>query len=278
MFFIDVPYQINKQYLKTKYGDLSKPFIEWWQELPEELSYSCSPRRLDYAIQIFSDGGVNYLSDVLDKKLPVSNLKTRIHETLTHQERDKLKLELNKVTVKEAVKIISLKNLTTVLDLIKNKEVKKEYLAAINPDYLENYLSKNNDSVLISLINELESENKLTTSNTLREVMNGHQQQSQYIVEKTLSKSINNQFSLNIDSQKNVAIGLLECVYQLYNKWGESITGLTEFKLDAFFQYIKNSKQFNLLKQEIFNFQKEIVPLVMKKQKIKSTSIEEMKW
>lgn len=275
--FIDVPYQINKQYLKTKYGNLSKPFIEWWQELPEELSYSCSPRRLDYAIQIFSDGGVNYLSDVLDKKLPVSNLKTRIHETLTHQERDKLKLELNKVTVKEAVKIISLKNLTTVLDLIKNKEVKKEYLAAINPDYLENYLSKNNDSVLISLINELESENKLTTSNTLREVMNGHQQQSQYIVEKTLSKSINNQFSLNIDSQKNVAIGLLECVYQLYNKWGESVTGLTEFKLDAFFQYIKNSKQFNLLKQEIFNFQKEIVPLVMKKQKIKSTSIEEMK-
>ena len=97
------------------------------------------------------------------------------------------------------------------------------------------------------------------------------------LLKKTLSKSINNQFSLNIDSQKNVAIGLLECVYQLYNKWGESITGLTEFKLDAFFQYIKNSKQFNLLKQEIFNFQKEIVPLVMKKQKIKSTSIEEMK-
>jgi len=73
---IDMPYQLDKQYFKNKYGFSSQPFIEWWTSLSEDLRYSISPRLLDNSIEIYQVGGD--LKHVLPIQSNISNLIQRI--------------------------------------------------------------------------------------------------------------------------------------------------------------------------------------------------------
>lgn len=64
---IRVPYLPDFEYFKNKFGTkLAYGAIEWWDGLPKEAKKLVSPRRLDYALEIFNEGGDIY--DVLDEK------------------------------------------------------------------------------------------------------------------------------------------------------------------------------------------------------------------
>ena len=75
---IQIPYKLNSFYFKNKYGlDNSKAANEWWERLPDDVKNEVSPRRLDYALTIFTDGGD--IADVLPAKSNPSALKRLLH-------------------------------------------------------------------------------------------------------------------------------------------------------------------------------------------------------
>lgn len=55
---ITLPFQCDQEYFNKKYtAALGVPAVEFWRQIPENLKRLVSPRRLDYAVQMFKDGG-----------------------------------------------------------------------------------------------------------------------------------------------------------------------------------------------------------------------------
>jgi hypothetical protein len=61
---IDVPYKPDYSYFSKKFGeDWASSAIDWWRDLPSKIKKQISPRRLDYALEVFGFDGD--LADVL---------------------------------------------------------------------------------------------------------------------------------------------------------------------------------------------------------------------
>jgi len=69
---VEIPYKPDIKFFDSKYGDIAKPAIEWWNLLNPEEKNLVSPRRLDYALSIYQLQGD--LRDVLPKNINVSEL------------------------------------------------------------------------------------------------------------------------------------------------------------------------------------------------------------
>jgi len=64
---IELPYEPNISYFTKEFGKtIGKGAVSWWNTLDEELKNNISPRRLDYALKIWSLGGD--IKDVLPKQ------------------------------------------------------------------------------------------------------------------------------------------------------------------------------------------------------------------
>lgn len=75
--FLDIPYRPDAQYFRKKYDEeIAAAAIEWWQNQPDEIKAEVSPRRLDYTLDVFSNGGD--IRFVLPQKANVTALLTRI--------------------------------------------------------------------------------------------------------------------------------------------------------------------------------------------------------
>lgn len=69
-----IPYECNKEYFQEKYDvKIATVAIEWWDQLPDKAKDAVSPRRLDYALDIISNGGD--IADVLPHISSPSKLK-----------------------------------------------------------------------------------------------------------------------------------------------------------------------------------------------------------
>ena len=61
---MDVPYKPSYEYFSKKYGEgCASSAIDWWKGLPSKMKKLVSPRRLDYAVEVFKIDGD--LADVL---------------------------------------------------------------------------------------------------------------------------------------------------------------------------------------------------------------------
>lgn len=70
---VEVEYDIDKNYFSKKYGDyIANNVYSWWNKLTDELKYAISPRRMEYAIQMYQLGGD--LADVLPRAANVTTL------------------------------------------------------------------------------------------------------------------------------------------------------------------------------------------------------------
>ena len=77
--YVEVPYKPDLVYFKNKYGEkLSRGSLAWWKELPQEIKNQVSPRRLDYALEEFSNDGD--IRDILPKSANISKLIECLHE------------------------------------------------------------------------------------------------------------------------------------------------------------------------------------------------------
>lgn len=68
---INVPYEVDESYFRDKHGELAVA-CEWWNDLPEKIKLEVSPRRLDYALDVFKIQGD--LRDVLPESSHVTKL------------------------------------------------------------------------------------------------------------------------------------------------------------------------------------------------------------
>lgn len=76
--FIDLPYSVSKPYFKKKYGpDNGVAACDWWNSLTVGLKNAISPRRLDYAMDIWSKGGD--LKDIFPKNVPTTELMKQLN-------------------------------------------------------------------------------------------------------------------------------------------------------------------------------------------------------
>ena len=85
---MDVPYEVNEQYFLNKYGErLANSAIEWWKKLPEKIKLDISPRRLDYALDVFCTLSVEdinndelkiYMSQVIPTSSNIKDLLTTL--------------------------------------------------------------------------------------------------------------------------------------------------------------------------------------------------------
>lgn len=74
---VHAPYEADKGYFTKKYGEtLAKSALAWWADLPKDVKMKVTPRRLDYALEIFQkDGDIRY---VIPQSANVQKLLTTI--------------------------------------------------------------------------------------------------------------------------------------------------------------------------------------------------------
>ena len=89
-----------------KYPGLAKPFIDWWEGLDAGIKKEVSPRRLEYAIQMYKLRGGD-MRDVLPSACNVSQLITNINNGPAV---DKLKTFLQEKNEEEARKYLAIEN------------------------------------------------------------------------------------------------------------------------------------------------------------------------
>lgn len=120
-----LPYECDLEYFSEKYGpEIAKAALQYWNDLPESTKDLVSPRRLDYSLQVWQDGG-----DVRDSLPKVANPSRLVSILAAGPADTKLRLLLGKD--EEAKKFLANENnfsysLKTIL-------ANKQYMNAFVP-------------------------------------------------------------------------------------------------------------------------------------------------
>lgn len=137
---VELPYLPHYPYFKQAYGEnYAEAAIEWWKKLPEEIKNKVSPRRLDYALNIYKNNG-----DMRDVLPGESNISKLIAELTYGSISKKLKqIYLDKNT-EEAKKIISAENsyFACIDEITKKDEYIDFFVPFIEKEKLTSLLSK----------------------------------------------------------------------------------------------------------------------------------------
>lgn len=132
--YVDIPYKADRVYFASKYGqETSRSAISWWEELPDEVRQVVSPRRLDYALDVFSKNGD--IRFVLPEESNVSKLLT----TLKHGPIIDVLERLYKQGDREEAKkwLASENNYQASIDYIKKSKPKSQFfLPLVNAERL----------------------------------------------------------------------------------------------------------------------------------------------
>lgn len=112
---IDVPFDVDKDYFNTKYPSVGDTFITWWKALPENIRFTVSPRRLDYAADAFINDC--RLEDFLPAESNVSKLRGMLKSLPFHEQIS------NVASAAEAeVFLKNINNATKLLEMVKVKD------------------------------------------------------------------------------------------------------------------------------------------------------------
>lgn len=150
---VDVPYLPSANFFRDKYGkDMADVAIDWWKKLTAKEKNLISPRRLDYALDIFSKKGD--IRHVIPKDINTSFL---IQELSNGSFAKRLADTYASGNKEEARKFINIENnYSAVIDsIIKNKEYKSFFLPLLNDEKLSSLMHKDN-SVKSFVFNQYE--------------------------------------------------------------------------------------------------------------------------
>jgi hypothetical protein len=112
---IEVPYKIDEDWFMTKYPTVGRIFIDWWKQIPIDIRYNVSPRRLDYA----ADAYMNKcrLEDFLPRESNPKELRDMLKKRPFLEQIEKVS------NVAEAIKFLSdVNNTTQMLSLLQSEE------------------------------------------------------------------------------------------------------------------------------------------------------------
>lgn len=150
-----VPYEPNTEWFRQKYGTrIADSAIQWWEELTPEVKNEVSPRRLQYALDVFKERGD--MRDVLPLTSNVSKLLTAINTGPITEKLDSL---LSSKDVADARSFLSNENnYSGAMKYIPKSDtlmayfmplLNKEKLSVImsDDDKLCNYIISNSDKI-----------------------------------------------------------------------------------------------------------------------------------
>jgi hypothetical protein len=111
---LDIPYELDKNYLASKYPLFYTQFCEWWTELPDDQKFAVSPRRLDYAMHAFQN------DCRLEDFLPVKSNVKKLRESLKTVPFSQKLISMSSADVQAFLS--NGNNATKLLDMAKNKD------------------------------------------------------------------------------------------------------------------------------------------------------------
>jgi len=138
---VEMPYLPHAPYFKQKYGNsMASAAIGWWKALPNETKNNVSPRRLDYALDMYKNNGD--MRDVLPHEANVSRLITEINYGSIAAKLRNLYKDGDKEKVKQFLAIEN--NYTASIDAIINKsEYMIFFLPLIEDEKIVSLMAKN---------------------------------------------------------------------------------------------------------------------------------------
>jgi len=152
---VEVPYRPNADWFRGEYGQrVGDAAIQWWDDLGEEDKNRVSPRRLQYALDVYRERGD--MRDVLPANINVSKLTTALN---TGPITEKLEALMKSKDVAEARTFLNNENnYTAAMKFIPKSEtltahfiplLSKEKMAALmnDDDKTCNYIIANTDKV-----------------------------------------------------------------------------------------------------------------------------------
>jgi DNA polymerase III delta prime subunit len=150
---IKLPYQADLAYFSNKFGpEIGKAAIEWWNGLSKSTQLAVSPRRLDYAIEMYNMGG-----DVFDVLPLESNPSKLITSISIGNVEDKLKEIFKKSDFKQAQDFLSVENTyqSSMPFIVKNKEFLRFFLPVISEERFISLFFKHEEVKSYALRNPL---------------------------------------------------------------------------------------------------------------------------
>lgn len=138
---VEIPYKPSLAYFQKKYGmEVGKAAVDWWDGLNADFKKHISPRRLDYAIQVFHD--IGNLRHVLPAKAPVAKLAAAIQHG-PPEETIRKYMENNDETSARRW-LAHMNNLDGVKKLIiENDEIRSFALPLLGAELITTFMSKN---------------------------------------------------------------------------------------------------------------------------------------
>ncbi len=136
---VDVPYKPDKGYfLKTFGEEICENAIDWWNDLDEKQRKCVSPRRLDYALNIYVKGG-----DVRDVLPPNVNVSKLITELKNGSYVKLMKAVFAKANVEDAKKFLANRNNydNTISRILKSEEMLKFFIPCVKEEDLVNLMA-----------------------------------------------------------------------------------------------------------------------------------------
>lgn len=131
---VEVPYKPDKSYFLKKFGDeLCENAIYWWNDLDEKARKCVSPRRLDYALEMYVKGGD--IRDILPANVNVSKLVTELKNGSYVKI---MKGVFAQGNVEEAKKFISVRNNydNTINTILKSEDLLRFFVPCIKEEDL----------------------------------------------------------------------------------------------------------------------------------------------
>lgn len=137
---IEVPCVPHGPYFKNKYGqDWAEAAITWWRELDANVRKAISPRRLDYALEMFKMGGD--MKDVLPPNANISKLLVElVHGPITK----KLKQLFEDNNIADSKKFLAVENnyAACINVIIKSKDYMKFFIPTLTDEKISSLIVK----------------------------------------------------------------------------------------------------------------------------------------
>ena len=180
---VDLPYAPHPPYFKKRYGsETANGALEWWNDLPINMKNKISPRRLDYALEIYQKQGD--MRDVLPLESNVSKLIANIGNGSIAEALDKLLKNGDQNAAQTFLKQEN--NYTAAIGTISRRN-----------DYLEFFLPLVEDEKISSLISE---------NAVMREWILDHYSTFDHVVDNILEANTNRRLINSI--RKRIHLGI----------------------------------------------------------------------
>lgn len=152
-FIIDVPYAVDYEYFAQKFGpEIATASKEWWMNLDAKQKNDVSPRRLDYALEVYTDGGdmdyvlpqnvnTSQLLHAIEKGSPVAQLKRLVEAADKDKAKKFIRVENNYNACLDQI----LKNDTYKKFFLPLLESEKQMALLENDENLQNQVFENAD-------------------------------------------------------------------------------------------------------------------------------------